>query len=54
MKYIKHEEHGILAVTDFTVFQKKAGWKECDIDEELKKKVARARMAKARAAKRAK
>lgn len=38
MIYIKHEKHGILPVVEFTAFQKAAGWKQIDIDEELGKK----------------
>lgn len=36
MKYIKNDRHGILAVTEFTQFQKAAGWYEIDINEEIK------------------
>jgi len=38
MKYIKHKEHGILPVVDFTQFQRAAGWREIDINEEIKPK----------------
>ena len=35
MKYIKHPEHGILAVPDITNTHKRSGWRQIDINQEL-------------------
>ena len=35
MKYIKHHEHGVLAVPAITNTHKRSGWKEIDINKEL-------------------